>query len=129
MIGEFRREYSAKHGPQRLAKLRVHTKFVPDLSTLAHIDRKLVEQTIDRSLKRLDVERLDLVQFHWWNYNVPRDLETAYWLKELQQAGKIGQLGGTNFDTAHSRELIKSVVPLLSMQSQRSPAATGTRQA
>jgi aryl-alcohol dehydrogenase-like predicted oxidoreductase len=74
MIGEFRREYTATHGAERLSKLRVHTKFVPDLSTLAHIDRKLVEHTIDRSLKRLNVERLDLVQFHWWDYNVPRYL-------------------------------------------------------
>ena len=29
-------------------------------------------RSIDRSLRRLGAERLDLVQFHWWDYGVPR---------------------------------------------------------
>src|SRR5471030_1245136 len=120
MIGEFRRGYLARNGRESLRDLRVHTKYVPDLATLPTLDRQQVERTIDRSLVRLNVERLDLVQFHWWDYNVPRYLETAHWLKELQRAGKIEHLGGTNFDTAHTRELIESGVPLLSMQVQYS---------
>ena len=32
---------------------------------------------IDRSLRRLGAERLDLVQFHWWDYAVPGWLEAA----------------------------------------------------
>lgn len=120
LIGEFRRDYTARNGADSLANLRVHTKFVPDLSSLARIDRGLVEKTIDRSLSRLGVERLDLVQFHWWDYDVPRYLETAHWLTELQREGKIEHIGGTNFDTAHTRELIEAGVPLLSMQVQYS---------
>ena len=49
------------------------------------------------------MERLDLVQFHWWDYTVPGAVETALMLKELQQEGKIDRIGGTNFDTAHTR--------------------------
>jgi aryl-alcohol dehydrogenase-like predicted oxidoreductase len=120
LIGDFRREHLARHGKDSLSLLRVHTKFVPDLATLAQIDRRQVAQTIDRSLQRLGVERLDLVQFHWWDYGVPRYVEVAHWLQELQRAGKIELLGGTNFDTARVRELVDADVPLRSMQVQYS---------
>jgi aryl-alcohol dehydrogenase-like predicted oxidoreductase len=120
MIGEFRARYVAARGADSLNQLKIHTKFVPDLSSLATIDRRLVERTIDRSLARLRVERLDLVQFHWWDYNVQRYLDVAGWLRELQQAGKIDKLGGTNFDTERTRELIDSGVNLVSMQVQYS---------
>jgi len=120
MIGEFRADYLQRHGPDSLSQLRVHTKFVPDLAILPTIDKRQVEQIIDRSLKRLRMERLDLVQFHWWDYGVPRYLEVAHWLLELQRAGKIDRVGGTNFDTAHVRELADAGVPLFSMQVQYS---------
>lgn len=120
LIGEFRREHCARHGADSLAQLRVHTKFVPDLALLSTIDKRQVEQTIDRSLRRLGVERLDLVQFHWWDYRVPRYVEVAHWLAELQRAGKIELLGGTNFDTRRARELGDAGLPLRSMQVQYS---------
>ncbi|HKP25326.1 MAG TPA: aldo/keto reductase, partial [Dongiaceae bacterium] len=69
---------------------------------------------------RLRMERLDLVQFHWWNYAVPRWLETSHWLEELRRAGKIDKIGGTNFDTRHMVEMIESGVPIASMQVQYS---------
>lgn len=120
LIGDFRQEHLARRGKDSLSQLRVHTKFVPDLATLAQINKHQVEQTIDRSLQRLGVERLDLVQFHWWDYGVPRYVEVAHWLQELQRAGKIELLGGTNFDTARVRELVDADVPLRSMQVQYS---------
>ncbi|WP_297355144.1 aldo/keto reductase [Paraburkholderia sp.] len=120
MIGEFRDDYRRRRGADSLHQLKIHTKFVPDLSSLQTIDRKLVEQTIDRSLARLRVERLDLVQFHWWDYSVTRYLEVAHWLRELQQAGKIDRLSGTNFDTQRTRELVESGIELTSMQVQYS---------
>ena len=66
------------------------------------------------------VERLDLVQFHWWDYSVARYLDVAHWLRELQQAGKIDRLSGTNFDTQRTRELVESGIELTSMQVQYS---------
>ena len=48
--------------------IKVHTKLVPDLAALAHVDKVYLERIVDRSLLRLRVERLDLVQFHWWSY-------------------------------------------------------------
>ena len=58
-------------------KVQIHTKYVPDLTDLRTVTRRDVEATIDRSLHRLGVEQLDLVQFHWWDYEVPRYVEVA----------------------------------------------------
>ena len=39
--------------------------------------------------QRVAVERLDLVQFHWWDMEVPGYVEAAGWLQELQQAARV----------------------------------------
>jgi aryl-alcohol dehydrogenase-like predicted oxidoreductase len=120
LIGEFRSRYRDLRGEEAAKRIRVHTKFVPDLDILPRIRKSDVERIIDRSLKRLNMQRLDLVQFHWWDYAAPRWLDTAHWLDELRRAGKISLLGGTNFDTQHMLEIIESGVALASMQVQYS---------
>lgn len=102
------------------ADVQVHTKFVPDRHALPDIDRKHVERIIDRSLRRLGVERLDLVQFAWWDYEVQRYVETAVWLDEQRRAGKIRLLGATNFDVPHLAEIVAAGVPLVAHQVQYS---------
>lgn len=120
ILGAFRMRYRDLRGDEALSRIRVHTKFVPDLDVLSTITRADVEKGIDTSLKRLKTERLDLVQFHWWDYAVPRWAEVAGWLAEQQQAGKIALLGGTNFDTDHVAALIEAGYPLATMQLQYS---------
>ena len=120
LIGDFRREHLARHGKGSLSQLRVHTKFVPDLATLHEVDRIYVRTIIERSLRRLGQERLDLVQFHWWDYAVPGCMDAARWLDELREEGKIDLIGGTNFDTPHTEKLAAAGVPLVSMQVQYS---------
>jgi aryl-alcohol dehydrogenase-like predicted oxidoreductase len=120
LIGDFRTEYARRHGREALRRVKVHTKFVPDLDSLASLDRGKVRATIERSLKRLRSERLDLVQFHWWDYSVPGCVEAGLWLEELRAEGKINLLGGTNFDTTHTEALVRAGVPLASMQVQYS---------
>jgi len=120
LIGRFRTCYAVRHGAAALARLKVHTKFVPDLDMLPRMSRGYVQSVIDRSLQRLGLERLDLVQFHWWDYAVPGCVETALWLGELQRAGKIDLIGGTNFDTPHVEALVAAGVPLKTLQVQYS---------
>jgi len=120
LIGRFRLRYRDLRGEEALARIGVHTKFVPDLDVLPRISKSYVESVIDQSLRRLNLERLDLVQFHWWDYDAPRWLEAAQWLEELREAGKIRHIGGTNFDTGHMLDIIGGGVPLVSMQVQYS---------
>jgi aryl-alcohol dehydrogenase-like predicted oxidoreductase len=120
LYGRFRERLHAKRGREALAGLRIHTKLVPDLARLATVDKTYVQSIVDESLRRLRVERLDLVQFHWWDYSVPRYVEVVGWLDELRRAGKIENIGGTNFDTERMREILATGVSLLSMQVQYS---------
>jgi len=120
MIGRFRLGYGNLRGTEALSKIRVHTKFVPDLAILPTISKAYVEGVIDTSRKRLNLDCLDLVQFHWWGYDIPGWLETAVWLKELQDAGKIGKVSGTNFDSDHIAAIIEAGVPFTSLQLQYS---------
>jgi aryl-alcohol dehydrogenase-like predicted oxidoreductase len=120
LIGRFRLRYRELRGEEALARIKVHTKFVPDLDVLRHITKSYVEGVIDQSLRRLKLDRLDLVQFHWWDYEAPMWLETAQWLNELRLAGKIHKLSATNFDTDRMLHMVNAGVPLTSMQVQYS---------
>ncbi|HEY6483377.1 MAG TPA: aldo/keto reductase [Steroidobacteraceae bacterium] len=115
LIGRFRLRY-----PSLRQSLQVHTKFVPDLQTLGHVDAAHVERSIDRSIRRLGVERLDLVQFHWWDYTVSGYVEAALELLRLRDKGKIAHIGVTNFDVPHLLEIIAAGVPIISQQLQYS---------
>ena len=115
LIGDFRREY-----PSLASRVRVHTKFVPDLDRLDVTDGTAVEAVIDRSLSRLRQERLDLVQFHWWDYAVPRYVDVALQLERLRRKGKIDRIGLTNFGTAQVAEMLAAGVPVFSHQLQYS---------
>lgn len=85
--------------------LRVHTKFVPDLDRLQEIDRKYVETIIDRSLRRLQIPSLDLVQFHWWDWEIKNYLSTLEFLSELKADGKIANIGLTNVNKTYLEEI------------------------
>ena len=101
-------------------ELQFHTKYVPDREDLATLTRDSVQRVIDRSLERLRVERLDLVQLSWWDYDVPGYVETAHWLGGLREAGKIRHVGATNFDVPRMKEMLAAGVPLVSNQVQYS---------
>jgi aryl-alcohol dehydrogenase-like predicted oxidoreductase len=115
LIGRFRTRY-----PSLAANVQVHTKFVPDLGLLAQVDAAYVERSIDRSLARLGLERLDLVQFHWWDYAVPGAVDAALVLARLKEKGKIANIGVTNFDVPHLVEVLDAGVPVISIQAQYS---------
>ena len=117
LIGRFIRIRRDQRGTDA-APIRVHTKCVPDLAALPTLTKRDIERIIDRSLMRLGIERLDLVQFHWWDYAVPGAVDSALHLRDLQQAGKIRHLGATNFDTAHLTAILDAGVPLVSHQVQ-----------
>ena len=120
LIGRFRLRYGEQRCAEALARIKVHTKFVPDLDVLPTITKSYVEGVIDQSLRRLHLERLNLVQFHWWDYSAPRWLETAHWLDELRQAGKINKVSLTNFDTDHLLAMVGDGIPITSLQLQYS---------
>ncbi len=117
LIGAFLRGWHERYGAAAPV-IRVHTKCVPDRDALPTLARADIARLIDRSLTRLGVDTLDLVQFHWWNFDVPGWIEAAGHLAELKSAGKIRELGVTNFDTPRLRALLDAGIPIVSHQVQ-----------
>ena len=117
-LGAMRRRWQA--AGRESSALRVHTKFVPDRDVLENIDPAYVRQILDRSRHRLGTECLDLVQFHWWDFEVEGWVETARCLDDLRQEGTLRHLGVTNFDQAHLRPIVDAGVELASNQVQYS---------
>lgn len=99
---------------------QIHTKFVPDLNDLARVDRTYVETIITRSIQRLGVEALDLVQFHWWDYAVPGMVDVAGELVRLQEKGLIRGIATTNMNATALETLLKAGIPVVSNQCQYS---------
>ncbi len=115
LIGTFRRRH-----PDLVRQLKVQTKVVPDRDLLPSLKRQDIAFLIDRALGRLGVERLDLVQFHWWDYEKPGYVDAMGWLADMAREGKIDLLGTTNFDVPRLAEIVESGVAIASNQLQYS---------
>lgn len=120
LIGGFLRRNRGAMRDGTLSEVQVHTKYVPDLHRLGKLSRRDVEAVIDRSLRRLDTERLDLVQFHWWDYGIPGYVEAALHLHALQRSGKVKHIALTNFDVPRMEEILEAGVPVVANQVQYS---------
>lgn len=116
-IGEFRRQLASRSGQKELEKSQAFTKWVPEPRK---VTLPIVEQSIDRSIRRMNVERLDLVQFHWWEYSNMGWLDALIHLSELRDRGKIRHVGLTNFDTDHMQDMADAGLKIASNQVQYS---------
>ena len=117
-IGDFRRKLLALKGSkEELNKVQALTKWVPQPRI---ITRSIVNENIQRSLNRMDVNSLDLLQFHWWDYNNPYYMDALRYLSDLRGKGLIKHLGLTNFDTERMQIMVDSDIQIVSNQVQYS---------
>ena len=107
ITGAFRQTLSASEPAQ------FFTKWVPKPGT---VTRETVRTAVQTSLDRMQTERIDLLQYHFWTYADPIWLDTLYWLQELRDEGLIGHLGLTNVDTAHLRIALTSGIAIATNQ-------------
>lgn len=91
-IGEFRSKLAA----EEKERVQALTKWVPDPQ---RITRGIAQAAIERSRRRMQVNAIDLVQFHWWDYNNPYYVDALKHLSDLRAEGMIRHVGLTNFDT------------------------------
>ena len=94
-------------------EVQILTKWVPEPGGAS---RETVRQAVQRALDRLQTDRLDLLQYHAWNYADPSYLDDLFYLQELQEQGLIRHLGVTNFDTAHLRIVLETGINVVSNQ-------------
>ena len=112
-LGEFRKLL----GAEELAQSQALTKFVPNLGPMT---RSIVEHYIEQSIKKMNVKSIDLLQFHWWDYNDTSYLDALEHLTKLQEEGKIRHLGLTNFDTRRMEIMVEKGFKLVTNQVQYS---------
>ena len=103
--------FSEEHAGSDKAQLL--TKWVPEPGRSS---RQTVRRAVDRALTRLRQDRIDLLQYHAWNYADPAYLDHLFYLQELCDEGRIAHLGLTNFDTAHLRIVLASGIKVVSNQ-------------
>ena len=89
------------------------TKWCPEPQLMS---AERVRAGVDERRSRLGVERLDLLQFHWWDYTHPGYIDGIEQLMRLQEQGQIRHLGLTNFDTDHLRLLRRHGAPIVTNQ-------------
>ena len=115
--GDFRNELEKKKGTDELQKIQGFTKFVPNPGPMT---KSIVEHYIDQSMKKMNVDVIDVIQFHWWDYNDASYIDALRQLTKLRDDGKICHLGLTNFDTERMQIMNDNGIELISNQVQYS---------
>ena len=76
----------------------------------------IVRRGVQERLDRLGLEKVDLLQFHWWTFEHPAWLDALHEMARLKEEGLIGAIGVTNFDAAHLRVALSDGVPIATNQ-------------
>ena len=80
------------------------------------LDADSIRRECEASLRRLQVDVIDLYQIHWPPEDSGPDLEEAWrTLAELQKAGKVRWIGVSNFDAGQIKRAEK-IAPVTSLQ-------------
>jgi len=94
-------------------KVQLLTKWVPEPGKSS---KESVRTAVQRALDRMQMDQLDLLQYHAWNYADAAWLDDLFWLQELKQEGLIRHIGLTNFDAAHLNMVLQSGIEVVSNQ-------------
>jgi aryl-alcohol dehydrogenase-like predicted oxidoreductase len=116
--------YGLGHSEETVAKALKSTSAKPYVFTKSSMtwgeDRKIVQtmkkirEEVEQSLRRLQVEAIDLYQIHW---PVPDEELEEGWttMAELQREGKVRWIGVSNFSVAQMERALK-IAPITSLQ-------------
>lgn len=115
MIGDFRKKH-----PALAKRIEINDKAVPDYDALPTLTAAQIEATVDRSIQRLGVPRLDMLQFAWWDTTRGDYIAAAKVYDDLRRRGKARYVGGINFRTPEIKAMLDAGVKLVSHQIQYS---------
>ncbi|OJX70972.1 MAG: alcohol dehydrogenase [Micrococcales bacterium 73-13] len=121
ILGEALRELGVRE--ELVIATKVHGRVAPGPNREG-LSRKAIMQEVDRSLRRLGVDAIDLLQIHRFDKVTPLD-ETLVALDDLVRAGKVLYLGASSMDAwrfvkAKERQRELGLAQFVSMQNQYS---------
>jgi aryl-alcohol dehydrogenase-like predicted oxidoreductase/enamine deaminase RidA (YjgF/YER057c/UK114 family) len=100
-------------GWQGSPRPRAFTKWCPAPGPMT---ADIVRAGVQDRLTRLGLDRIDLLQFHWWSFEHPAWLDALHQMARLREEGLICEIGVTNFDAAHLHLARAEGIPLVSNQ-------------
>lgn len=80
------------------------------------MDAGTVRAGVERALERLGMDRVDVMQFHWWQYQSPEYLDALGHLMRLREEALVGEIGLTNFDAQHLRLVLMQGIEIATNQ-------------
>lgn len=87
-------------------KIVVATKVYFPLSNLeGGLSRQSILKSVDDSLRRLDLDYIDLLQIHRWDYDTPIE-QTLEALNDVVEAGKVSYIGASSM---HAHQFAKAL--------------------
>jgi aryl-alcohol dehydrogenase-like predicted oxidoreductase/enamine deaminase RidA (YjgF/YER057c/UK114 family) len=92
---------------------RALTKWCPEPGPMS---REIVRRGVEERLERLKVDKIDLLQFHWWTFEHPAWLDALHEMQAMKDEGLIGALGLTNVDAAHLALALADGIEIVSNQ-------------
>jgi len=94
-------------------KVQLFTKWCPSPGPMT---RETVLAAISKSLTRMQTNCLQVLQFHWWDYDDTEYLTALKHMKDMQNEGKIKHIALTNFNTKHLQIILDAGIPIVSNQ-------------
>ena len=119
LLGRFLSKARQSLPSETFSGIQIHTRYTAPTTGSAPSKATIVD-SVDRSLRELNLPRLDLLQLQWWNLNVPGFEETLSLIGDLRKAGKIHHIGTTNFGVQILDRVIAANVPVITNQVQYS---------
>jgi len=119
LLGKFLSKARQSLPSEKFSGIKIHTRYTAPVTDSAPSKATIVA-SVDRSLRELNLPRLDLLQLQWWNLNVPGFEETLSLIGDLRKTGKIHHIGTTNFGIQLLDRTIATNVPVITNQVQYS---------
>jgi aryl-alcohol dehydrogenase-like predicted oxidoreductase len=94
--------------PSRRDRVRLFTKVGSEMGDPSRkgLSRRWIREAVEGSLRRLQVDTIDLYQSHWPDPDTPYE-ETLAAYAELLQAGKVRAVGASNLDATQLAEALR----------------------
>jgi aryl-alcohol dehydrogenase-like predicted oxidoreductase len=95
-----------KRNPSKRDKVLILTKVGSDMGRGKTLAASWIREAAEASLRRLNVERIDLYQSHWPDPSTPTE-ETLRAYEELIRSGKVRAIGTSNVDATQLAESLR----------------------